>query len=115
VFGWDIRVSNVQQSFWTYDGASGNTRFGSNQYGIEFYTNNTIKAAITIGGNLLIGTITDEASSLVTMNSTTKGFLPPRMTTTQRNAIASPAAGLQVYDTTLNVMLYFNGTIWVSL
>ena len=33
------------------------------------------------------------------MNSTTKGFLPPRMTSTQRTAISSPAVGLIVYQT----------------
>ena len=38
----------------------------------------------------------------IEINSTTQGFLPPRMTTTQRNAIATPAAGLIVYDTTEN-------------
>jgi hypothetical protein len=54
-------------------------------------------------------------SAMLQVNSTTKGFLPPRMTTTQRNAIASPAAGLIVYDTTLNLPHFFNGTIWVSL
>lgn len=66
-----------------------------------------------VAGNVLIGTTTDVASSLVTMNSTTKGFLPPRMTTTQKNAIASPAVGLMVYDTTLNVISYYNGTMWI--
>jgi hypothetical protein len=35
------------------------------------------------------------------------------MTTTQKNAIASPAAGLMVYDTTLNVISYYNGTSWI--
>ena len=58
---------------------------------------------------------TGDPSALLTLTSTTKGFLPPRMTTTQRNAIASPAAGLIVYDTTLNLPHFFNGTIWVSL
>ena len=33
------------------------------------------------------------------MNSTTQGFLPPRMTSAQRTAIASPAIGLIVYQT----------------
>jgi hypothetical protein len=65
-----------------------------------------------------IGTLADvhtsgNASAAAQIDSTTKGFLPPRMTTTQRNAIASPAAGLMVYDTTLNAMFYFNGTIWI--
>jgi hypothetical protein len=55
------------------------------------------------------------ASAIFEVQSTTKGFLPPRMTTTQRNAIASPAAGLIVYDTTLNLPHFYNGTIWVSL
>jgi hypothetical protein len=56
-----------------------------------------------------------DASAVLETRSTTRGFLPPRMTTTQRNAIASPAAGLIVYDTTLNLPHFFNGTIWVSL
>ena len=53
------------------------------------------------------------ASSVLDVQSTTKGFLPPRMTTTQKNAIASPATGLMVYDTTLNVISYYNGTMWI--
>ena len=40
------------------------------------------------------------ASAVLDVRSTTQGFLPPRMTTTQRNAIASPAAGLMIYNTT---------------
>jgi nitrogen fixation protein len=62
-----------------------------------------------------IGTfnMTNDASARLQINSTTQGFLPPRMTTTQKNAIASPAAGLMVYDTTLNVISYYNGTSWI--
>jgi len=48
------------------------------------------------------------------VTSTTKGFLPPRLTTTQRNAISSPATGLTIYNTTLNCMEYFNGTGWLN-
>jgi hypothetical protein len=66
-------------------------------------------------GNVLINTSTDVASSILTLASTTKGFLPPRMTTTQKNAIASPATGLMVYDTTLNLISVYNGTMWISL
>jgi hypothetical protein len=69
---------------------------------------------ITSGGNVLINTTTDVASSKLTVNSTTQGFLPPRMTTTQKLAIGTPASGLMVYDTTLNQMSYFNGTIWIN-
>jgi hypothetical protein len=56
-----------------------------------------------------------DASAVIQANSTTKGFLPPRMTTTQKNAIASPATGLQVYDTTLNRPCFYDGTTWITL
>lgn len=55
------------------------------------------------------------ASAILSASSTTRGFLPPRMTTTQKNAIASPAEGLIVYDTTLRLPQFYNGTLWVSL
>jgi hypothetical protein len=64
--------------------------------------------------NIGINTSSDVASAQLHITSTTKGFLPPRMTTTQKNAIGSPVAGLQVYDTTLNQMSYYNGTTWVN-
>jgi hypothetical protein len=58
---------------------------------------------------------TNDASSQVQIDSTTKGFLPPRMTTTQKNAIASPAAGLVVYDSTTNKLCCYNGSTWNDL
>lgn len=62
--------------------------------------------------NILVGTSTDVASAIFNVSSTTKGFLPPRMTTTQKNAITSPAAGLVVYDTTDNKHYGYDGTTW---
>lgn len=41
-----------------------------------------------------------------------KGVLIPRMTTAQRNAIASPAKGLLVYDSTNKNFFFHNGTAW---
>jgi hypothetical protein len=61
-------------------------------------------------------TITTNTSSLVTMVSTTKGFLPPRMTGTQRASIASPATGLIVYQTDGALGLYVkNAAGWQLL
>jgi hypothetical protein len=57
----------------------------------------------------------DVASSIFTLNTTTQGFLPPRMTTTQKNAIASPAAGLVVYDTTLNKLCVRTASAWETI
>jgi hypothetical protein len=61
-----------------------------------------------------IGTTALNASAVLQTNSTTKGFLPPRMTTTQKNAISSPAAGLVVYDTTLNKLCVYT-TAWQTI
>ena len=58
---------------------------------------------------------TGDASALLTLTSTLKGFLPPRMTTTQKNAIASPAAGLMVYDTTLNKLCVRTASAWETI
>lgn len=61
-----------------------------------------------IGGSTAIN-----ASAALEVESTTQGFLLPRMTTAQRTAIATPAAGLQVYDTDLNAVWLYNGTAWL--
>tara|TARA_R110002073_G_scaffold40547_6_gene115378 strand:- start:33886 stop:35346 length:1461 start_codon:yes stop_codon:yes gene_type:complete len=62
-----------------------------------------------------IGTTTPDPSSILDMTSTTQGVLTPRMTSVQRNAIASPVDGLLVFDTTLDAFYYFSGSSWVKL
>jgi|GEM_PF-5582653 len=55
-------------------------------------------------------------SAVLDIESTTKGFLPPRMTSAQRTAIASPAVGLIVYQTDATEGLYVNSsTGWIML
>jgi len=54
-------------------------------------------------------------SGAVQINSTTQGFLFPRMTTTQKNAIASPLAGLVVYDTTLGKLCVRGASAWETI
>lgn len=56
--------------------------------------------------------ITPHSSSILELRSTTLGFLPPRMTTTERDAIASPANGLVIYNTTTNLLNFYNGSTW---
>jgi hypothetical protein len=55
------------------------------------------------------------ASAKMQVESTTQGFLPPRMTTTQINAIASPAEGLTVYNTTISHMCFYQAGSWVKI
>jgi hypothetical protein len=91
-------------------GYATNIRIGglSNTANISFFGNNNIYVGQA-------GSVENIPSALIAMGSTTKGFLPPRMTTTEKNAIATPAAGLMIYDTTLNRPCFYNGTSWITL
>jgi hypothetical protein len=57
----------------------------------------------------------NSASAALQIDSTTKGVLLPRMTTTQRNAIGTPSTGLLVYDTDLLSVYQYNGSSWVAV
>ncbi len=80
---------------------------------VAIITISSLKAQNNVG----IGTTTPDASSIVDMQSTSKGMLVPRMTTAQRLAIVSPANSLLVYDTNFDCYYYYvtATTAWVSL
>jgi hypothetical protein len=59
-----------------------------------------------------IGTNVPESSAQLDVNSSTRGFLPPRLTMAERNAIVSPANGLQIFNTTTGCINYYIGTGW---
>lgn len=65
-------------------------------------------------GAMIVNSSTPNASAILQADSTTQGFLPPRMTTAQKNAIATPAAGLVVYDTDLNKLCVYT-TAWQTI
>jgi hypothetical protein len=67
------------------------------------------------GMQTIFGYAVNQASAQVIVNSTTRGFLPPRMTTAQKNAIATPAAGLMVYDTDLNKLCVRTAAAWETI
>lgn len=87
---------------------------GSFNEKVRFHWGGSATVFNTGSGYIFNGT-TLNASAEVQIDSTTKGFLPPRMTTTQRTSISTPAAGLMVYDTTLNKHYGFDGTNWNAL
>jgi hypothetical protein len=73
---------------------------------------------LVIGNNgnpVQIGTDSSVASAQLTVNSTTKGFMPPRMTTTQRDNIVGVAAGLIIYNSVTNKLQCYNGSTWNDL
>ena len=83
---------------------------GTTHRAIETTTGDVIFGSTS--GSVAVGTATPNASARLQVDSTTQGFLPPRMTSVQRNAIATPAAGLIVYDTTVNKHYGYDGTNW---
>jgi hypothetical protein len=70
-----------------------------------------VNDALSVG----IGVSSINASAKLQVDSTTQGFLPPRVTTIQKNTVATPVAGLEVYDSTTNTPNYYNGTTWVEV
>ena len=79
------------------------------------HTNSIERMRITSSGNVGVGTGSPNASAILDVQSTTKGFRLPNMTTTQKNAISSPAAGLMVFDTTLAKACVYSGTAWQTI
>ena len=107
-----LNVINASPTINQTGGANGITR--------GLFINPTLTAAADFraievsSGGAYINTTSVNASAILQSDSTTKGFLPPRMTTTQKNAIATPAAGLVVYDTTLNKLCVYT-TAWETI
>lgn len=66
----------------------------------------------TINSQVVIGNTTGTTNVLLDVQSTTKAFAPPRMTETQRDAIGTPSAGMVVYNTTTNLLNFYNGSAW---
>jgi len=75
----------------------------------------TVTFAVLSNGNVGVGVAAPNAAAKLQIDSTTQGFLPPRMTTTNRNAIASVPAGLMIYNTSTNKLNFYNGTAWEAV
>jgi hypothetical protein len=100
-----LAVANTM-TFKTYSGA------------FVFQNSNGAASIMTVrtdNSNVGIGTTAPDASAILDAQSTTKGVRMPNMTTTQKNAIASPAAGLMVFDTTLAKLCVYSGAAWQTI
>lgn len=100
-----VRTNSVASTFnWFTDNANPVVRFGetADQWNMG-------------SGSFGYGTMTPDASAVVDISSVDKGFLPPRMTTIEKNGIGTPATGLIVYDTTLNKLCVYTGGAWETI
>ena len=73
------------------------------------------KFVVESSGNVGIGTTSPNTAVILDLSSTSKAFRPPVMTTTQRDAISSPAEGSVIYNTTTNVLNFHNGSAWAAV
>lgn len=80
-----------------------------------FRFGNTVDGWLNSSGGFVFGATSVDSSAALQVDSTTKGFLPPRMTTTEKNAITTPATGLVVYDSTLNKLAVYTGAAWETV
>lgn len=62
-----------------------------------------------------IGTLTPNSSSILDLNATDKAFLPPRMTSIQRNLITNPTVGMVIYNTDSACIEIYRGSSWFNL
>ena len=112
----DVMVSNNGFLLSEVDGSITNEIQNLSQVLTE--GNNANSQSIVNLGGLNVGTALGEPSAIVDVSSTSKGFLPPRMSQVQRDAISNPAAGLIIWctDCGLNGLLStFDGIGWVTL
>lgn len=86
--------------------------------GLGITGNSGVRMYIDSIGRVGVGTSAPDASASLEVNSTSRGFLPPVMTAAQRNAIATPATGLTLYNTTDSSLQVNTGTpaapIWTT-
>jgi hypothetical protein len=99
------------------DSGNTSTKVGSlSAHDLSIITDNTSRIYIVNStGNVGIGTTSPNASAILDVQSTTKGVRMPNMTTTQKNAISTPAAGLMVFDTTLAKLCVYSGSAWQTI
>lgn len=105
VTGWSTSGNSISGT--NFIGATSNNSF-------RIRTNNIERMVVDSNGVAGIGITAPNTSSILDITSTTKGLLIPRMTTTQRNAISTPATGLLIYNTTTKTYDTYDGTTWIG-
>lgn len=85
---------------------------------VDLVSDQNISGSKSFQDNVRVGTTTVTDSAALEVASTLQGFLPPRMTSTQRDAIVSPVTGLIVFCTNCGSVgqpQFYSGTTWYNM
>ena len=105
-----FRYSNDLVAYWQSVNTTASTKIS------RWANSANTQVALLQNDGLYLGTGTKSASAVLQADSTTQGFLPPRMTNTQRTNIVSPAIGLMVYCTdTIEGLYIYKSTGWTFI
>jgi hypothetical protein len=107
-FNYDMGRSSADGLLYFYGNQSGFT-------GFVFSGADGERMRVASAGNVGVGTAAPDAAAQLDVASTTRGFLPPRMTTAQRDLISSPPDGLVLYNTSTNKLQVRAAGAWVDL
>jgi hypothetical protein len=104
-----IKIGTSTSQWWFVNSNAGNSStFDDNDLYLWDSTNSRKVVRFNANGST-------ELLNKVELSTTTDGFLMPRLTTAQKNAISSPDTNLMVFDTDLSSLQRYNGTAWVAV
>lgn len=85
---------------------------------VDLTTDQTVSGSKSFQDNVRVGTTSVTDSAALEIASTAQGFLPPRMTAAQRNAIVSPVTGLIIFCTNCGPVgqpQFYSGSSWYNM
>jgi len=110
-----LAIVSPAESLLVYDATENRFYYFSNSQWNTLDSWTKISGGVNYNGQVGVNASTPNASSTLDVSSTTKGMLIPRMTTTQRQAITSPAQSLLVFDTTDSRFYFYNAGNWYAV
>ncbi len=115
----DVDASKITGTLPVTNGGTGTTNGSITGTGALTFaaggSNQNISITPSGTGSVGIGTSSPNITAALDVTSTTKGFLPPRLSSVQRNAITNPTEGLVIYNSTNHCLEVYRDTGWFNL
>lgn len=106
----------IMRCFAANSTSGGFNLYDSNVAKIQFYSQANVVNYVNNGGGFIVGNTVKTTDTKFEVVSTTEASIPaPKMSTAQRDAIASPSAGMMIYNTTTNTFDFYDGSVWGNI